>query len=105
MKGTLFVLLCLFSFGFNSNTTEPLNCNSLKVEVETKDSNGATGEISLTASGGQAPYKYVVFKSSGHLISSEDFLLRKFIGLKAGTYQAIVVDENGCKTQLEIELK
>ena len=105
MKWTLFVLLSLFCFGFNSKPTKPLNCSSFKIELETKDSNGSNGEITLTASGGKTPYKYVVYKSSGHLISSEDFFQHKFTNLKADTYQAIVVDADGCKEQLEIQLK
>jgi hypothetical protein len=105
MKGTLFVLLSLFCFGFNSKPPKPLSCNSFKIELETKDSNGSNGEITLKASGGNAPYKYVVYKkSSGHLLS-EDFSQNKFTNLKADTYQVIVVDANGCKEQLEILLK
>ena len=105
MKGTVFVLLSLFCFGFNSKPPKPLSCNSFKIELETKDSNGSNGEITLTASGGNSPYKYVVYKkSSGHLLT-EDFSQHKFTNLNADTYQAIVVDANGCKEQLEIQLK
>lgn len=100
MKWTLFVLFSLLCFGFTSKQTQTLNCNSLKIEVETKDASGANGEIILTVSGGNSPYKYVVYKSSGHLLS-EDFSQHKFTALTADTYQAIVVDENGCKNNLK----
>ena len=80
------------------------SCESLQVVADTKDAGNNQGEITLKATGGASPYKFVVFKSSGHLLS-EDFSKSKFSDLKADTYQAIVVDNNGCKKQIEIKLK
>jgi len=81
------------------------NCISFKVKAETKDSDGqGKGEIKLEVSGGKSPFRFVVYKSSGHLVST-DFEKADFSDLKAGTYQAIVVDQNGCQAKLEIQLK
>ncbi|MFM7855015.1 MAG: hypothetical protein ACKO96_24590, partial [Flammeovirgaceae bacterium] len=79
-------------------------CESLQVVAETKNASSNAGEIRLKATGGVSPYKFVVFKSSGHLLS-EDFTKNEFNNLKADTYQAIVVDNNGCKKQIEIKLQ
>jgi uncharacterized protein (DUF2141 family) len=87
-----------------NNTPIEVSCNSLQVVAETKDAKNNQGEITLKASGGASPYKFVVFKSSGHLLT-ENFSQSKFSDLKADTYQAIVVDDNGCKKQIEIKLQ
>lgn len=79
-------------------------CESLRVVAETKDAKSSQGEINLKATGGTSPYKFVVFKSSGHLLS-EDFSNSKFSNLKADVYQAIVIDRDGCKKQIEINLQ
>jgi hypothetical protein len=106
MKLLFFAMSGLF-WSHQPDDSAPLNvlgCESLQMVAETKEAKDSQGEITLTATGGAAPYKYVVFKSSGHLLS-EDFSKKKFSDLKADTYQAIVVDNNGCKKQIEIKLQ
>jgi hypothetical protein len=107
MKLRLFLLSCLVCFGssdYKILASISPSCQ-LTVKLEKTDSEGVKkGEFKLVASGGKAPYKFVVYKSSGHLIS-EDFNKSEFKNLEADIYQAIVVDENGCKHQLEIQLK
>jgi hypothetical protein len=107
MKLRLFLLTCLICLGLSDHKilAEVSPTCQLTVKLEKTDSDGITkGEFKLVASGGKSPYKFVVYKSSGHLIS-EDFSKSEFKDLQADTYQAIVVDENGCKYQLEIQLK
>ncbi|MFM7859055.1 MAG: hypothetical protein ACKO96_45810 [Flammeovirgaceae bacterium] len=106
MKLLFFAISGLF-WSYLPDDSASLNdsgCDTLQVVAETKEANHNQGEITLRATGGDAPYKYVVFKSSGHLLS-EDFSKNKFSDLKADTYQAIVVDNNGCKKQIEIKLQ
>lgn len=82
----------------------PLEC-SFRVKIEQLDSTPERkGQFKLLPSGGKAPYKFVVYKTSGHLVS-EDFDKSVFDEMSPGTYHAIVVDEKGCKNQLEIQLK
>ncbi len=82
----------------------PLEC-SFRVKIEQLDSTRERkAQFTLLPSGGKAPYKFVVYKSSGHLVS-EDFDKSVFDGMSPGTYHVIVVDEKGCKNQLEIQLK
>jgi hypothetical protein len=107
MKLRLFLLTCLIWFGssdYKILAKVSPSCQ-LTVKLEKTDSNGTNkGEFKLIASGGKAPYKFVVYKSSGHLIST-DFAKSEFTDLQADTYQAIIVDENSCKHELEIQLK
>jgi hypothetical protein len=102
----LCVLLLISSFWIHPAAgIGDFNCSSFKLKVETKDSDGREkGEIKLQVSGGKSPFKFVVYKSSGHLLSA-DFEKADFSDLKADTYQAIVVDQNGCQAKLEIQLK
>ncbi|MBS1556801.1 MAG: hypothetical protein JSU09_17920 [Bacteroidetes bacterium] len=107
MKLLLFAMSSLLwgnLFSPENDTPIELSCSSLQVIAETKEAKNNQGEITLKASGGASPYKFVVFKSSGHLLT-EDFTKSKFSDLKADTYQAIVVDDNGCKKQIEIKLQ
>jgi len=97
----LFLLAMLTDVGTLAN---PIAC-SFRVRVEQLDSTPESkAQFTLLPSGGKAPYKFVVYKSSGHLVS-EDFDKSVFDGMSPGTYHAIVVDEKGCKNQLEIQLK
>jgi hypothetical protein len=107
MKLRLFFLICLLCFGSTEYRilAKVLPFCNLKVKLEKTDSdNTKKGQFKLVASGGKTPYKFVVYKSSGHLIS-ENFSQSEFNDLQPDTYHAIIVDENGCKQQLEIQLK
>lgn len=106
MKLLLFAMSSLIWGNLSDHHTASIDlaCDTLQVVAETKGAQNNQGEITLKASGGASPYKFVVFKSSGHLLT-EDFSKSKFSDLKADTYQAIVVDDNGCKKQIEIKLQ
>jgi hypothetical protein len=101
--GLVLVFVLATSIGVRSLASYP-EC-SFKVEVDQMDAReGKKGQFKLLPSGGKSPYKFVVYKSSGHLVS-EDFDKSEFNGMNPGTYHVIVVDEKGCKNQLEIQLK
>lgn len=105
LRTTFSLLLILFATSPDvSSLANTLEC-SFNVKIEQLNSTpGRKGQFKLLPSGGKAPYKFVVYKSSGHLIS-EDFNKSVFDELSPDTYHAIVVDEKGCKYQLEIQLK
>lgn len=100
-------LLAIFAFAgmAHQSVVDVDRCASLKLKAETRIPSGASnGAIVLQAEGGSSPYKFVVYRSSGHLLS-EDFSKNQFENLSADVYHAIVIDENGCRQQLEIQLK
>ncbi len=100
----LLLLVLLATLGDVRSLANTLEC-SFKVKIEQLDSTPERkGQFKLLPSGGKAPYKFVVYKSSGHLVS-EDFGKSEFDEMSPGIYHAIVVDEKGCKNQLEIQLK
>ena len=107
MKLRFYVLVLFFQLATSINVRSLANypeC-SLKVTVEQMDAtDGKKGQFKLLPSGGKSPYKFVVYKSSGHLVS-DDFDKSVFDDMNPGTYHVIVVDEKGCKNQLEIQLK
>ena len=107
MKLRFYVLVLFFQLATSINVRSLANypeC-SFKVTVEQMDAaDGKKRQFKLLPSGGKSPYKFVVYKSSGHLVS-DDFDKSVFDDMNPGTYHVIVVDEKGCKNQLEIQLK
>lgn len=85
--------------------TEP---NPLKIDniAVTSNFNGSpiscfgasNGEITVSVSGGSAPLKYSI--DNGITFQSSPI----FNGLKAGSYNVLIVDNNGCSAQSNIQL-
>ncbi|MCE2777282.1 MAG: gliding motility-associated C-terminal domain-containing protein [Algoriphagus sp.] len=71
--------------------TEPSAIALTQSKVDNVCSQGATGSISITASGGTAPYSYVWIGPNG--FSSTNAALSALV---SGTYQVTVRDANGC---------
>lgn len=65
---------------------QPVRCGGL-----------ADGVFSIFAKGGLAPYQYSI---NGKAFSSQS----KYVAQKAGSYEVIVKDANGCQTELQIPI-
>lgn len=97
---TIFSLLILWSC---ENEQDPPDCSTSNLAVtasSVSDATGCTtsdGSVTLTASGGVAPYQFKV--NSGNLQSSETFT-----GLAPGTYTATVVDANNCESTFDFQI-
>lgn len=78
-------------------------CDKFKVKAEVyPDSKGA--KIEIKTEDGSSPYKYIFYRETGHLISS-DYDNNTVEGLKKGKYFCTVVDKKNCKKTIEIEIK
>jgi gliding motility-associated-like protein len=71
--------------------TEPSAIALTQSKEDNLCSQGATGSISITSSGGIAPYSYVWTGPNGFSSTNEDLS-----ALVSGTYQVTVRDANGC---------
>ena len=71
--------------------SEPTPITLAQSQVNNVCFQGNTGSISITASGGTAPYSYAWTGPNGFASTSEDLQ-----NLVAGTYQVTVTDANGC---------
>jgi hypothetical protein len=77
-------------------------CDALKVSQVISEKNGGY-TLDLTISDGHEPYKVILSKQSGDLVT-EDFDLKHFESLTAGIYTCVVVDKQNCKKKLEITI-
>ncbi|MEX2483502.1 MAG: hypothetical protein WED10_03030, partial [Brumimicrobium sp.] len=64
---------------------------SYSVNIVDENCGGVDGEIDLTASGGDAPYTYSIDNGTTTQATA------LFTGLTTGTYDIVVVDDNGCE--------
>ena len=86
---------CEFDTNFVVTQPDELVIDSLIAEDNT--CNGSDdGEVTIYVSGGTAPYYYSINGGSSFQQS------RIFSGLDIGTYDIVVVDENGCSTTSQI---
>jgi hypothetical protein len=75
---------------------------SVKSSITYTEGEGAT--IEIEAKDGRAPYKYVFYKPSGHLLT-EEFDTNTVRKLPKGKYFCTVLDHIGCYKTIEIEIK
>ena len=61
-------------------------------------------KVEIEANGGSAPYKYIFYKKSGHLLT-EDFDKKELHKLEKGTYYCTVIEKKGCYKTIEFEIK
>lgn len=72
----------------------------LNVDVKTLNNDGNIGgKITLSSSGGNAPYKYSLKNNSTGVVMSDYSTIVNYSGMKAGTYTITVMDANGCKSE------
>ena len=72
--------------------------------VSTRNLNEASFTLTITASGGQAPYYYLLLDDKGNLVS-KDFKKHVFHALSGGRYRCIVSDIKDCTKEQFIEVK
>ncbi len=88
---------CETVYTITIGSTTPVEIFETHVNV---NCNGAAdGSISLSATGGTAPYQYSIDNGST-FVNTPDFY-----NLPAGTYEAVVRDVNGCLDNVSIEIE
>ncbi len=102
-KTLLITILWILSNGINSPIEfDAKDCESFKVTYSVQQKNGGHS-MDLTISGGQAPYKTILSKENGDLVT-EDFSLKHFDSLQSGTLTCVVIDNKNCIRKLEITI-
>lgn len=100
------VLLLVFFCAWvevSSKITSEKEC-TVEATFEVKPSRNGLSDVLITVNKGKAPYKYIFYKESGHLVS-QNFDSNEFAGLKTGKYFVVVADANNCRKDLQIEIK
>jgi hypothetical protein len=92
-------IISLFSF---SNGNVSRDCAIEVAQKVTIESGGA--KVTLNASGGIAPYRYIFSSESGVLLS-ENFENNSVNGLASGTYSCTVVDTKNCRKAVKIKIQ
>jgi hypothetical protein len=103
----LFLLLMTVFTGFINYPTLGVGdaCATLKVDYsQAQDPSGSENTLTVKATGGKAPYHYVLLDGKNNLVS-KDFRKNVFEGLKPGSYRCLVSDSNDCSAELEIKVQ
>jgi len=102
----LLMVMC-FSWSYLQVTAqETSDCDRLEISLRvTNTTNGLdNGRVSISAQGGAAPYYYVFYHETGHLITQEN-TKNVLSGLPPGSFFCSVVDANGCTKKVKIDIK
>jgi hypothetical protein len=101
---SLIFLLVVSLFG--ATTVEVYqSCSDFKFSTEIlKGSGDQFSELTITATGGQKPYYYLLIDNKNHLVSN-DFSQNVFRQLVPGRYRCIVADKNDCTKEEFIVVK
>jgi hypothetical protein len=98
------IIALIFAMPFLSiGLQNPVACD-LQISSTVTVEQDQTAKIEVTVKGGSAPYTYIFYKESGHLVSTE-FTRNWVSGLAKGKYSCTVADKNNCKGTIEIEIK
>jgi hypothetical protein len=100
----LVFLLCLTLGAAKPVIFESSSCNVEVAAVSTKDLNTAFFTLTITVTGGQAPYYYLLLDDKSNLVS-KDFKNHVFDRLTPGRYRCIVSDTKDCTKEQFIEVK
>lgn len=92
-------IISLFSF---SNSNFSRNCDIQVTQKVVYEAGGA--KVTVNASGGTAPYKYIFYRKSGELLS-ENFTNNSINGMSKGTYACTVVDDKNCRKAINIDIQ
>jgi hypothetical protein len=100
------LVVCLINPVWSSVAQSEEECRDLKIssEVSHTSSNQKDGKVKVTASGGQAPYHYIFYYESGHLVT-KDVTRNSLEQLGQGTFYCSVVDAKGCTKKIKIDIK
>lgn len=100
-KGLLITFLSIFITGEVYFDKEALkDCSTFKVTHQTA-AKGNSNVLDISIEGGKAPYKVVLSRENGDLVT-DDHNLTHFESLRSGKYNCIAGDSQGCKKTLEI---
>lgn len=88
----------------NADSDNPEPCDKLKLKSSISLDAEKGAKVVIDANGGDAPYKYIFYKESGHLVSTK-FDNNWVEGLPKGKYSCTVADKNNCKKTIDIEIK
>jgi len=102
---TLLVFVSLF-LGFSSfQSSNELNCDNITAEVVLKaNSKNNTTDVTVNVKSGKEPIYYVFYKPDGHLLSKS--ITDNFVkDIAKGNYFCSIVDGNGCKKRIDINIK
>ncbi|MDH4057989.1 MAG: hypothetical protein OEU76_04460 [Cyclobacteriaceae bacterium] len=80
------------------------NCDNLVVTSTVTIDSEKGGKVQIEVKGGKAPYKYVFYKESGHLVSTK-YDNNWVEGLKNGKYSCTVADKDNCKKTIDFEIR
>ncbi|RYJ42072.1 T9SS type B sorting domain-containing protein [Flavobacterium beibuense] len=83
---------CVQTTPFTINALQPISIDSAVVTADVLCFGDATGEITVTASGGTGALTYAISTNPGNYTANNIFT-----GLPAGTYTVSVMDEIGCE--------
>jgi len=102
---TLLVFVGLF-LGFSSfHASKGLNCDNITAEVVlTANSRNNTTDVTVNVKFGQEPIYYIFYKPEGDLLS-KTFTENTVKGIVKGNYFCSIVDANGCKKRIDINIK
>jgi hypothetical protein len=93
----------LASLPFPEGRGQQAGCDDIHASAKvSQESNGA--KITISIEGGYAPFKYLFYKKSGHLLS-ENFDQSTATIMDKGKYFCTVIDKRNCKKTIEFEVK
>ncbi len=85
------------------NIAEPAELDADVIAIPASTNNSTDGEVTITITGGTQPYNIRLFDALGDLVAMNSN--GEFGDLLSGTYNVLVVDENGCEISIsEIEV-
>ena len=101
----LLLVLCVRLTAARPANRDVADCNGFEFRSSfTKASDQESFTLVLDASGGRAPYHYLLLDSKNNLVS-KDFSVHVFSGIKRDRYRCIVSDNNDCTKEQFIEVK
>jgi hypothetical protein len=93
--------LSMYALGSNqcqsySNTFTLTSPTTLSFNATASYINSCSNAISFSAAGGTSPYYYYAYETGSNILYSSDTSSVTLNGLNSGSYNAFVVDSNGC---------
>jgi hypothetical protein len=105
-KSLLLTLFMTFLLGLGNYPSKGkmIVCGRVKVDYVTDKSSDNSTTVTVKATGGQAPYFFVLLDGENKLVSRE-FGKNVFENLKPGSYRCLVSDSQDCSAELEIKVQ
>jgi hypothetical protein len=103
----LILVFAVFVHGKTSQQTASTNpCSTIDIKASVKHTSTGlrNGHVSITASGGAAPYYFVFYKEGGYPFR-HDPASSEISELSKGVIYCNVVDQNGCTDKIKITIE